>query len=179
MRNVTRTPAGFWLRALAFGYDYAAVAVYLLVLVGIGAASSRLAPAIPHAFFGNPVAGQVSGFLVITLPVTLYFALSEFSPRRATWGKGRVKLTVTDLQGGRMSRARSLGRPALKFVPWELAHGIIWHISFAADPSSPAYAVAFTLVWLLVGANVVSLVASPARRTLYDRMGGTLVVRSS
>lgn len=29
------------------------------------------------------------------------------------------------------------------------------------------------------GVNVVSLVASPARQRLYDRLAGTLVVRSS
>ena len=179
MPKVTQKPAGFRLRVLAFGYDYAVVAAYLLVLVGIGAASSRLAPAVLSAFFGNPVSGEVSGFLAVTLPVTLYFALSESSPHRATWGKSRVNLAVTDLQGGRLSRPRSLARTALKFIPWELAHACIWQISFAADPSSPVYAIGFILVWLLVGANVVSLVASPARQTLYDRLAGTIVVRSS
>ena len=91
----------------------------------------------------------------------------------------RAKLTVTDLGGGRLRRARSLGRTALKSTPWELAHGAIWQISFATGPSSPLYAVAFTLVWLLVTTNVISLLASPARHTLYDRLAGTLVVHSA
>jgi len=32
------------------------------------------------------------------------------------------------------------------------------------------------LVWLLVGANVVSLVMSKTHQTLYDRVAGTYVV---
>lgn len=177
--HASRTPAGLRVRALAFAFDYVVMAAYLAVLVAVGAIVSRMAHPIANALFGNPVSGQASGFLLITVPVTLYFALSEASPRRATWGKRRAGLQVTDLEGRRLSRVRSLGRTVLKFVPWELAHWCIWQISFAADPSSPVYTVGFAVVWLAVGANVFSLLVSSARQTLYDRLARTLVVRGS
>ena len=91
-------------------------------------------------------------------------------------GKRRKGLRVTDLEGRRLSRVRSLARSAFKFIPWELAHTCIWQIRFADDPSSPIYALGFAVVWLAVGVNVLSLLVSPTRRTLYDRLAGTLVV---
>lgn len=179
MRDRVTAPAGLWVRALAFALDYVPVASYLAVLVAGGVWLSRSSQPLAKALFGGPISGEAVGFLLITLPVTLYFALPEASPWQATWGKRRMGLTVTDLAGRRLSRARSVGRTALKFVPWELAHACIWQVSFAKDPSSPLYALGFAVVWLLVAANVVSLAVSPTRQTLYDRLAGTQVVRAS
>ena len=171
------TAAGLWIRVLAFALDYVLIAAYLAVLVLAGVWLRYSSPQVAQALFGGPISGEATGFLLITLPVTLYFALCEASVRQATWGKRRMGLEVTDLAGGHLSRQRSLGRSALKFVPWELAHACIWQIAFARDPSAPVYVVGFALVWLLVCANVVSLQVSPTRQTLYDRMVGTLVSR--
>jgi len=176
--NEERVPAGFWVRILAFAWDYLPIAAYLGLLVGAGVIADRMWQPLANVLFGTPLSGEASGFLLITLPVGLYFALSEASQRQATWGKRRMCLRVTDRAGRRLSHARSLGRTALKFVPWELAHACIWQVSFAADRSSPVYVTGFSLVWLLVAANVVSMLGDPRRRTLYDRIAGTLVVRS-
>ena len=177
-KNGAWIPAGFWLRALTFAWDSLPIAVYLTLLVVAGIVGERVWPTVAGGVFANPISGEATGFLVITLPVSLYFALFEASPRQATWGKQRVRLKVTDLAGRRVSHARSLGRTALKLVPWELAHACIWQISFATDRSSPVYAVGFSVVWFLVAVNVLSMLASPRRQTLYDRIAGTLVVRS-
>jgi hypothetical protein len=76
----------------------------------------------------------------------------------------------------RLSIARSIGRTALKFIPWELAHTCIWQISFAVGEPSPLIIAGFALVWMLVVANVVSLVMRARRRAIYDRLAGTYVV---
>jgi len=176
MPDRSTAPAGLWVRILAFAIDYLPIAAYLAVLVAGGAWLSRSSETLTRVLFGGPVIGEASGFLLITLPVTLYFALSEASSRQATWGKTRMGLMVTDVAGTRLSRARSIGRSALKFIPWELAHACIWQVSFARDPSSAVYVVGFALVWLLIGANVVSLLVSPTSQTLYDRAAGSVVV---
>jgi len=175
--SAARTPASLRDRLLAFALDYVVIAAYLAALVALGIAVSRVAPQVSRTLFGGPISGEASGFLLITLPVALYFALSEASTRQATWGKARIGLRVTDLAGARLGLARSLARTGLKFVPWELAHWCIWQITFAADQSSPLYTAGFLVVWVLVGANLVSLLVSPARQTLYDRLARTLVVR--
>lgn len=172
------THAGLGARTVAFVLDYLLIAAYLTVLVAGGAALRGASPSTSDALFGSAGAGQITGFLLITLPVTAYFALSESSSRQATWGKRRRGLTVTDTAGAQVSFSRAFARTLLKFVPWELAHTCIWQISFAADPSAPAYLAGFVAVWVLVGANIASLLASPTRQTLYDRLAGTRVQRS-
>ena len=179
MPAVDRAPAGLLVRSSAFGLDYIDIAAYLAVLVASGVVASQAAPSAVGLLFGGPLSGQASGFLLITLPVALYFAISEASGRRSTWGKRRMGLLVTDLSGGRISLARSFGRTTAKFIPWELAHLCIWQISFAPDQSSPLYVIGFTLVWIAVGANIVSLWLSPSSQTIYDRVAGTRVVHGS
>ncbi len=174
-----RTAVGVWGRSLAFGLDYLIIAAYLAVLVAGGVALTQFLPSVSNALFDGPISGQIAGFLLITLPVTSYFALSEASSRQATWGKRRMGLRVADRQDRQLRRARSFSRTALKFVPWELSHTCIWQVSFAADPSAPVYTAGFSIVWLLVGANIVSLLLSPAKQTLYDRLAGTQVLQAS
>jgi uncharacterized RDD family membrane protein YckC len=169
--------AGLLLRSLAFSLDYVLIAAYLAVLIMVGVALQSSAPRLAAVLFGDPLAGEATGWLLITLPVTLYFSLSEASSRQGTWGKTRMRLEVTDSAGRRLGLARSLGRSTLKFVPWELAHACIWQVTFARDPSAPIYALGFALVWVALAANVVSMFLSPERQTLYDRAVGSIVVR--
>jgi uncharacterized RDD family membrane protein YckC len=159
--------------------DYILIAAYLCALVGVSVLLNRVWPSITRVLFSNPISGEVAGFLLITLPVTLYYALMESSSWQASWGKRRMHLRVTDLDGKRLSLPRALGRSALKFVPWELSHACIWQVSCITDAPSPFITVGFILVWLLVGANVLSLFLSATRQTLYDRLSGTLVVKAN
>ncbi len=176
MQDETMVPAGLRVRVLAFTLDYLPIAAYLGVLAALGAWFARSSKPIVGVLFGGPVTGEASGFLLITLPVTLYFALSEASARQATWGKARMGLVVTDLRGARVSLVRSIARTSLKFIPWELAHACVWQIAFARDPSAVIYMIGFGIVWLIVGANAASLLLTPTRQALYDRLAGTVVV---
>jgi uncharacterized RDD family membrane protein YckC len=132
-------------------------------------------PNVPRQLFGNPVSAQITGFLAVTLPVTLYFALSESSQRQATWGKQRQRLKVVRTDGRPLSRASALARTLLKFVPWELAHTCIWQVRFAPQEPSPLATAGFILVWILVAANTLSLVLTRSHQTLYDRLARTCV----
>jgi uncharacterized RDD family membrane protein YckC len=170
--------AGLWPRVVAFAVDYLAIAAYLVVLVAAGLVARLIAPGQVNVLFGSPLSGELTGFILITLPVTLYFALSESSARQASWGKRKLALRVTRADRQPLSRGRALGRTALKFVPWELAHACIWQVSFAGPQPSPIIGAGFALVWLLVGANVISLLASRKHQALYDWLAGSVVVRA-
>jgi uncharacterized RDD family membrane protein YckC len=164
MPSPTLQYAGLLPRIAAFALDYGPIALYLGALV-VGSqvvASSR--PDVTAALFRSPLAGQASGFLLVTVPVSLYFALQEASPAQATWGKGRCRLQVVGVGGQRLRFARALVRTALKFVPWELALPIT---------------AGFVLVWLLVGANAASVALRDDHRALYDLIAGTAVVRGT
>ena len=105
--------------------------------------------------------------------------MGDASARQGTWGKRKLGLRVQRLDGQPLSRARALARAALKFVPWELAHACIWQITVAGAAASTLISAGFVLVWVLVGANLVSLLVSRQHQTLYDWLSHTIVVREA
>lgn len=173
-----KTYAGFWKRAGAFALDYILILGYL---VGIALLSLLV-----NTFFGTSqwlfadrVRAQFVAFLIVTLPVTLYFAISESSPSQATWGKRRLKLKVTDQNGQQISAWRSLARTVLKFIPWELSHTLIWQIYFSPQIESAWINYGFVLVYLLIGLNVACLLLTKTHQTLYDLLTSTYVILSN
>lgn len=168
--------ANLGVRIVAFALDYIIIAGYLFLVVGASLLGNIYFPSVLQNLFANPVSGQISGFLIITLPVSLYFILSEASAWQATWGKRRKKFQVVRTDGTRLTILRASGRTLLKFIPWELAHTCVWQINFAPEESSSLITAGFILVWVLVGANIISLMMSKTHQTLYDRLSGTYVV---
>ena len=164
-------------RVKAFVFDYLIIAGYLIFVVAAGSIINAFFPIIAHGLFGNPFSGQITGFLIVTFPVSLYFILFESSDWQATWGKRRLGLRVTRTDGTRLTVLRAGSRTLLKFIPWELAHTCIWQISFAQEAAKPMITMGFALVWILVGANIVSLMISSTHQTLYDWLAGTFVVK--
>ena len=125
----------------------------------------------------SPWAAQGISFLTMTLPFTLYLALCESSPMRASLGKRALGLVVSRETGGRLSFGSALLRNAVKFTPWEFGHMVAWQSAFAGGGGFPAWlwapaAIAFggPMWWL------VALLA--AGRTPYDRWAAAGVVRS-
>jgi uncharacterized RDD family membrane protein YckC len=173
-----KTYAGFWKRAEAFALDYIIILCYLLGPVLISLLVNTLFGA-NQWLFANRVRAQFVAFLLVTLPVTLYFAVLESSARQTTWGKGRLKIKVTDGAGNRIGFGRSLGRTLLKFVPWEISHTLIWQIYFPPQTEAVWVNYGFGLVYLLIGLNILSLVISRTHQTLYDLLTHTCVITSN
>jgi uncharacterized RDD family membrane protein YckC len=63
-------------RGVAFGIDYLIIGLYAMLLFGI---TSLINPGMV-----NPVKAQFIGFITLTLPVYLYFYLSERSKYKGT-----------------------------------------------------------------------------------------------
>ncbi len=172
--------ANLRLRIAAFLLDYLVIAVYIIVLIavsvllGFGPLRQTF-----QGLFANPNSSEISAFLLLVLPVILYFALFESSSWQATWGKRKVGLRVINTHGERLSFGRSLVRSVIKFLPWELAHACIWRIPgwpFNPQTPSPIIEAGLVLVWVIVGAYVVSLLMSKKHQTLYDMIAGSYVV---
>jgi uncharacterized RDD family membrane protein YckC len=94
--------AGFWARVAALIFDNALVTVFCLVLIA-GA-----------SFAGD--AAVLIAMAVCLLFALLYWPLLESSVRQATFGKQLLGIQVSDLEGGRLSFARSLLRNLAKIV---------------------------------------------------------------
>lgn len=173
--------AGFGQRVKAFALDYVIILFYLATIILISLLFNS--PfwvnhwhfTITHWLFANHVRAQMTGFFLITLPVSLYFALSESSNQQSTWGKKRMGLMVTDSNGARINFWRALARTFLKFIPWELSHTLLWQINFAPQAGSTLINYGFVLVYVLIGINIASLLITKKHQTLYDLLTKTYV----
>jgi uncharacterized RDD family membrane protein YckC len=174
--SMVAMPATLWARIKAFALDYIVIAGYLLLVVALGVWMNYAGPVFIQTLFTNRITGQIVSFLLVTLPVTLYFTLFEASLWQGTWGKHKIGLRVTGTDGARVSVPHALGRTLLKFIPWELSHTSIWQLQFVPPESSPMISTGFVFVWVLIGANLLSLVLSKTHQTLYDRLARTYVV---
>jgi uncharacterized RDD family membrane protein YckC len=167
--------AGFWQRVAAFALDYLIILGYLIGIASLSLLANQMFNTYPW-LFADRVRAQLVAFLLVTLPVTLYFAVSESSVRQATWGKGRLKLKVVNRHGNRIRFWRAFGRTILKFVPWELSHTLIWQIYFSQQSELAWINYGFALVYLLLGLNIFSLVITKTNQTLYDLLTSTYVI---
>lgn len=178
MKDSQMKYAGFWQRAGAFALDYVIILFYLAAITLLGLLVNSLL-SVNQWLFSERVRAQLTGFLLITLPVSLYFALSESSKRQATWGKWKVGLKVMDYNEERISLSRSLARTGLKFIPWELSHTLIWSIYFSSETNSNLVNYGFALVYVLIGLNLLSLIMTKKHQTIYDLLAKTYVVKQS
>ena len=164
--------ANLWQRISAFLLDYLILAVYLAGL-------SALFFILPNAgsLFDTRIKAQTFGFLFVTLPITLYFAISEPSKKQGTWGKSRLSLNVTDKNGNRVGFGKSLIRSTLKFIPWEISHTLIWEVTFNPEINPIIINSMLISVYGLLGANIASLLLTKTRQTLYDLVCGTYIIK--
>lgn len=169
------TYASFWKRVGAFALDYLLILGYLLGVILLSLFASAVFGA-SQWLFADRLRAQLVAFFIVTLPVTLYFAISESSQRQATWGKRRLKLQVADHDGSRIGFWRSLARTLLKFIPWELSHTLIWQLYFSRQAEMVWVNYGFGLVYLLIGLNIASLLRMRTNQTLYDFLTKTYVI---
>ncbi len=126
-------------RVLAFALDYIQIAAYATVLAAVTfvAAASPLQRTLA-VLLATPASRDAVAFVTVVLPVILYFALQEGSARQATWGKRKLGLRVTGLDGGQLSLGRALVRSGAKFLPWQIPHLPVPHPRLAAGASRAA-----------------------------------------
>ena len=167
-------------RIKAFAFDYLVILAYMAVLAGVGTWLT-LGPLGDRwtQLMSSPVRADLVAFLMLVLPVALYFAFGEASEAGGTPGKRRVGLRVVGPGGARLGLARSAVRSGLKFLPWQLAHTAMFHIpGFPVSPGEPpAWSpVLLAVAWLLVALYLLGLTPIFGGRTLYDRAAGSAVV---
>ncbi|SDX07458.1 RDD family protein [Paenibacillus sp. CF384] len=169
--NLNGVPLG--IRLIAFLWDYVIISGYIVLLIGL---SFLIRPWLTPLFTTSPWLAESSGFLFITLPVYLYFAICEGSSVHATWGKRRMGIVVASRRHGNPVRfGASLLRSALKFAPWELAHFTIWHMVIPTDyPDALIYSLLGT-VYGLVLVYLISPLLNRNRQTVYDLIAGTVI----
>lgn len=166
---------GFFLRLKAFLFDYLLILAYMLVLAVF---SMFLIPSIQQLFTGSPASAQLAGFLMITLPVSLYFTLADSRIGGGSFGKRITGIRVMDLDGRPLAVLHSAVRTALKFVPWELSHFLVYRLMWLGDDPVPiGYMILGGLIYALIGAYIAVPFFTKKKQSVYDLAIRTEVVR--
>ncbi|WP_173916809.1 RDD family protein [Halobacillus sp. Marseille-Q1614] len=168
--------APFKLRVYAFLLDYLLIAMYGIFIVG--SISFLFQSFIDPLFSGSPVIAELTGFLLLTLPVVLYFIISEQSKWQGTWGKKKMGLLVVNETGQRISLGRSVIRSFIKFLPWEMAHFGIWRLMLPTNFSETTLFIILNAVNLCILAFLIVPLTNKKRKNIYDWGAGTFVARA-
>jgi uncharacterized RDD family membrane protein YckC len=104
--------AGFWWRVLAYFIDYVIIVVAFFVIGGVLGLGFGLSSA------DATTTGTLTLFLVLIafLGLWLYYALSESSSWKGTFGKRACGLVVVDDVGNQISFGRATGRYFAKVI---------------------------------------------------------------
>jgi len=173
-------PAGLGRRLVAYAVDCAVLFGGLLVLQAI------LYPL-------NPIVrtlrddGDVSGgnlhlwvFATATVPFLVYFVSAVASRRQSTVGMALLRMRVEMVDGSRVSLPRALLRSTVLLVPFEVNHVLMFHFAPpTGEAPSAAFWIGIAAVWVLIGVFLVSVLVSPRRQSLHDRVAGTVVMGPS
>ncbi len=166
------TPVRLLPRLLAFLVDWLVIAAWGGLLFG---GVMLLTGGTPPRLSG-PWSAQGIGFVGMTLPVVLYFALAESSSTRASLGKRALGLAVVRDTGGRLPFRASLLRTAIKLAPWELGHTVAQQAAWSGEAGVPVW------VWVPMAASFLgpvwwALSIAARGRAPYDRWAAARVVR--
>ncbi|WP_033540971.1 RDD family protein [Planococcus sp. CAU13] len=167
--------AGVWIRLKAFTLDYILVFLYLCFILLV---TTVLVPGLQNYFTGPLGIAQLTGFLLVTLPISLYFAIGDSALFNGTFGKRKMRIQAVDRDERPIGLLRSIFRIFLKFLPWELSHFLVYRLVHLGEGEFPLYLMLIGgLIYLLIFAYILSAIFSKENRSLYDRLSGTKVLQ--
>jgi uncharacterized RDD family membrane protein YckC len=126
--------ASIWLRFKAFMIDYILILIYL---AGLFIFSVFLFPSIQNFFTGSLITAQLTGFLLVTMPVSLYFVISDSKIGNQSFGKRKAGIKVVRDNGEALSSVHGIVRTILKFLPWELSHFLVYRLVDIGEGAVP------------------------------------------
>ena len=166
--------APFKKRIYAFLLDYLVIATYGIFVVGT--ISFVFRAYMEPLFSSSPITAELTGFFIITLPISLYFILCECSKWQGTLGKKKMGIRVVDGFGQRIGISRSTIRTAVKFLPWEIAHFGVWRLMLPSSLSEITVYIILNVVNLVIVTYLIIPFTNKKKKNVYDWVAGTEVV---
>ncbi len=155
--------------------DYILILAYLAVLFVL---SVFLIPGLQEFFKGSLVVAQFTGFLMVTLPVSLYFIISDSKIGRQSFGKRKSGIRVVGKNGEAVSLLQMAFRTLLRFLPWELSHFLVYRLMYIEDGEVPfTYTLIGGLIYALMFAYILTCIFTKKKQSLYDILAKTYVVK--
>lgn len=175
--QASNPPASVMLRFKAFLFDYLLIFIYLVLLAALNV---LLFPSLQEFFNGSLAVAQFTGFLMVTLPVSLYFIASDSTLFGQSFGKKKMGIWVVNRNGKPLSFLHSAFRTVLKFLPWELSHYLVYRLVYLGDAPVPAsYSIAGGVIYALMFAYLLTALFTKNKQSLYDLVAGTAVIKSA
>jgi uncharacterized RDD family membrane protein YckC len=172
MRNAT-----FLLRFKAFMFDYILIFAYLSLLVVV---NIFIFPSLQSWFNSSLYIAQFAGFLMVTLPISLYFIICDSVIGKQSYGKRKVGIKVVTNQGDSPSVILSIVRVGLKFLPWELSHFLVYRLASIGDTGVPlVYTSIGAIIYILMFAYILTAIFTSKKQSIYDLITKTQVIYES
>ena len=164
-------------RLKAFLIDYLFIVIYIFFLFG----TTLLISKVFNISLNNisPIYAEIVGFTTLTLPVILYFVLTENSRHAGSFGKRNLKLQVVSEDLAKASFSQLLIRNCIKFLPWELAHFFIYRLFYFNEITLDVPN------WVLLGlvisqglalSYLLFMVFNKNNRSIYEILSKTMVI---
>lgn len=166
--------AHFIVRIKAFMLDYIIILMYLLFIVLL---SVVFVPGLQNFFIHSIWISQLTTFLLVTLPVALYFSFFDSNLGRGTFGKRKSGLKVVNSKGNRPSFLHSLARNLIKFIPWEFGHFTAFSMAYPVDNNAlPDDWITVILTYVLIFAYILTAIFTKRKQSVYDIAVNTYVI---
>ncbi|PYZ93409.1 hypothetical protein CR194_09530 [Salipaludibacillus keqinensis] len=166
--------ATFLVRLKAFMYDYVLIFAYLIILF---MATVFIFPSLQNFFTGSLMVAQLTGFLLVTSPVSLYFIISDSRIGGQSVGKKLAGIRVVSLKGSAISLPQATLRTTLKFLPWELSHFLVYRLIYIGDGDMPFnYYLIGGLIYALMFVYILTAIFLKNKQSLYDLITRTQVI---
>ena len=167
-------------RIKAFAIDYLIILVYIGLLFVATLFISRLSNADLDDI--NTLTAELIGFLTLTLPVIVYFSLTEAGKHAGSIGKRKYNLKVVTDKNDKANISRTLWRNIIKFLPWELAHFFVYQLFYFSKTGID------TPAWVLYGLVATQAIAilyllfilfGKRHRSVYELISSTKVIKAT
>lgn len=154
------------------------IAAYLLDVLLLFAVLAPLGLTVLWFLGQTPRSGPAIALTLLwnfSLPVWLYFLLSDRSARGATLGKRLLRIQVRTNRGEQVRPGRALARTAVKLLPWELTHLSAFALSTDLAALGPLQVTGIALANVLALSYLGAVIATSGRRSVHDYLAATFV----
>lgn len=158
--------AGFLLRFKAFLIDYLLLLGYGVLLVIFNV---FLFPQVQNLFAGSLWLAQFTGFVMVTIPISIYFIVSDSLFNGQSYGKRKMRIRTVTEGGSGVSVARAFFRTILKFLPWELSHYLVYRLVALENQEMPViYIILGSFIYFLIFLYILTAIFTKRKQSFYD-----------
>jgi uncharacterized RDD family membrane protein YckC len=110
-----------------------------------------------------------------SIPIWIYFIISDISKNGTTLGKKLMKLQVKTIDEKNLTIRNALIRTAIKLIPWELTHLTFFGLSGNWGDFSTIQIVLVIITYIMIFIYVYFMIRTKGKRGIHDLVAKTIV----